>query len=97
MNKRYLYIIIAIIIIAVIGLLIYKASNKNKTIDIENITDEDVQKIVNSTNAGEFKIDRQDIQNFGNFEYSKRLARELGVPEKEIIENIQQLDDLMLN
>ena len=97
MNKRYLYIIIAIIIIAVIGLLIYKASNKNKTIDIENITDEDVQRIVDNINAGDFKIDVEDIQNFGNLEYSVALAERLGVPEDEIIKNRQQLDDLMLN
>ena len=97
MNKRYLYIIIAIIIIVVIGLLIYKASNKNKTIDIENITDEDVQRIVDNINAGDFKIDVEDIQNFGNLEYSVALAERLGVPEDEIIKNRQQLDDLMLN
>ena len=94
MNKRYLYIIIAIIIIGVIGLLIYKASNKNKTIDIENITDEDVQRIVDSINAGKLKIDIEDIQ---NLEGSVALARRLGVPEEEIIKNIQELDDFMLN
>ncbi len=96
MNKRYLYIIIAIIIITVIGLLIYKASNKNKTIDIKNITDEDVQRIVNSAVAGEFKIDVEDIQNFGNLEYSVALAERLGVPKKNILYNIDQLDDFML-
>ncbi len=92
MNKRYLYIIIGVIIISFIGLLIYKASNKNKPIDINNVTDEDIQRIINSIDKKEFNIDEKD---FANVQAAIELARKLGVPEEKIIKNIRELDAYM--
>ena len=102
MNKRYLYIIIAVVVVAIIGLIIYKVlnNNKNKQIDMNNISDEDVQNMLNAINDGELKI---DIKDFGNLEVEVELeeavalARRLGVPEEEIIKNIDELDAFMLN
>ncbi len=97
MNKRYLYIIIVVVVVSIIGLIIYKSSIKNKPIDIKNTSDEDIQRIKDSINRGEFKIDIQDIKNFANVEKSIELARKLGVPEEKIIKNRQELDKFMLN
>lgn len=96
MKKQYLYIILAIVVVAIIGLIIYKVlnNNKNKQIDVNNISDKDVQKIVDAINYGELEI---DIKDFENLEEAVALARRLGVPEEEIIKNIDELDAFMLN
>ncbi len=96
MKKQYLYIILAIVVVAIIGLIIYHLlnNNKNKKIDIDNISDKDVQKIVDAINVGDLKI---DIKDFEGLEESVALARRLGVPEEEIIKNIAELNAFMLN
>ena len=93
MKKQYLYIILAIIVVAIIGLIIYHLlnNNKNKKIDINNISDKDVQKIVDAINIGDLKIDIKDLED------PVALARRLGVPEEQIIKNIGELDAFMLN
>jgi hypothetical protein len=96
MKKQYLYIILAIVVVAIIGLIIYHLlnNNKNKKIDIDNISDKDVQKIVDAINIGDLKI---DIKDFEGLEDSVALARRLGVPEEKIIKNIAELNAFMLN
>ena len=85
MKKQYLYIILAIFII--IGIIIYKLLNNNKTNnklnDIIIIPDKNEQKTVN--------IDLDELKNLDSIE----KARRLGVPEDEIIKNNEDLDNFM--
>lgn len=99
-----MYIVLAIVVVTIIGLIIYKLSNKDKTNDNDIIAEEEINKInflLDKENSEIMNlinnIDTSSLSPEDNLKNAIELARKLGVSEEQIIKNKDELDAFMMN